>query len=160
MEKRYTCLYCQDYVSDDWTEVKKHIIDKHGIEDGRLHLLIVEIPLVDGDPTLPDYLAGFSVKSKDRPSAKVELVEGKPGVLRAGGPKGELDRLETLFLTGKKWKRRGGPTPTPEKDKVKIVQGWRKAKGKVTQDAYADGQWITARTLRKWERELEEEGKL
>jgi hypothetical protein len=59
-------------------------------------------------------------------------------------------------------RRRGGPEPTPEEDKVKIVKGWREVKGtgKMTQETYALSRWIDPRTLRRWERELEEEGKL
>jgi hypothetical protein len=57
-------------------------------------------------------------------------------------------------------KRRGGPIPTPESEKIRIVQGWHQVKDNVNQEAYAQGQWITPRTLREWEKELEEQGKL
>jgi hypothetical protein len=66
----------------------------------------------------------------------------------------------SVLITEFAQKRHGGPVPTPEAEKIRIVQGWCKVKGKINQEAYAQGQWITARTLREWEKELEEQGKI
>jgi hypothetical protein len=57
-------------------------------------------------------------------------------------------------------RRRGGPIPTPDRDKIKIVEGWLEAQGTILQDRYASTEGITAKTLRAWEKELEERGKI
>jgi hypothetical protein len=57
-------------------------------------------------------------------------------------------------------RRLGGPLPTPELEKIKIVEGWLGRKGFTNQDDYARSQGVSARTLRQWKKELEEQGKI
>lgn len=57
-------------------------------------------------------------------------------------------------------KRRGGPEATPEEDRLRIVRGWEDQKGRMLQEVYAATYGIDATTLRRWRRELKNEGKL
>lgn len=57
-------------------------------------------------------------------------------------------------------RRRGGPAPMPEQDKLRIVQAWLRLQGHMTEDVYAREQGISSATLRRWKRQLELEGKL
>ena len=82
--------------------------------------------------------------------------------------------LSTYFPEGDRWRwqeifmslamhgagsilgeRKGGPLPTSEEEKIRIVRGWHKKRGKVSQEGYAEMQGISVRTLRRWERELD-----
>lgn len=56
--------------------------------------------------------------------------------------------------------KRGGPAGTPENQRVKIVKGWLRVQGRVNQEVYAYSQGIAPSTLRRWKRQLGEEGKL
>lgn len=57
-------------------------------------------------------------------------------------------------------RRRGGPEPVPDEERLRIIQGWYASKGHLLQEDYAPSQWIDASTLRRWIRELRAEGKL
>lgn len=57
-------------------------------------------------------------------------------------------------------KRRGGPIPTPEEEKLTTVRKWLTVKGSVNQEAFALSEGITPQTLRKWKKELENKGKI
>jgi hypothetical protein len=56
--------------------------------------------------------------------------------------------------------KRGGPAGTPEHQRIQIVRGWLRVQGRMNQEIYASGQGIAASTLRRWLRQLREEGKL
>ena len=71
---------------------------------------------------------------------------------------GQIARYSTLVTDFHK--RQAGPKALPERDRLRIVRGWRQVKGRVLQRDYAEGQWVSPRILRRWERELEEQGKL
>jgi len=57
-------------------------------------------------------------------------------------------------------KRRGGPMPTPEVDKLAIVEKWQTRKGRQRQKDFAAAEGISTRQLRRWEKDFREEGKL
>ncbi len=56
--------------------------------------------------------------------------------------------------------QRGGPVGTPEDQRLRIVRGWFDVRGQVNQEIYAQNQGIAPSTLRRWIRELRDEGKL
>ncbi|HEY4667617.1 MAG TPA: hypothetical protein VIH26_09985 [Anaerolineales bacterium] len=56
--------------------------------------------------------------------------------------------------------KRGGPAGTPENQRIKIVRGWLRVQGRTHQEVYASSQDISTSTLRRWMRQLREEGKL
>jgi len=56
--------------------------------------------------------------------------------------------------------RRGGPLPTPEEDKVKIVMEWLTRQGRETQEDFCNRKCVATSTLRAWIRELRAQNKL
>jgi hypothetical protein len=163
MDKRYICLFCRDYVSDDWREVRNHITNEHGIGDGRGHFLMTEIRYDEhGDPVSEYH--NFIFESTDYPGAKVELLQGKPGIFEVahGAPQKVLDRLKCLFRTGRKWKRRGGQPYPPEKEMLEAIEGWEEIGHKwPDKDSYARYHvGVAPSTLWRWEQELKRRGKL
>jgi hypothetical protein len=120
--------------------------------------------------------ARFFVRHPDYPgctgllSLTVETPE--PGVLsliprRVITAEGDVPTEAVGQVTryvGRQWevieRRRGGPKPTPEIERIKIVKGWLAARGKVLQENYAAMWGVSARQLRRWRRELERQGKL
>jgi len=56
--------------------------------------------------------------------------------------------------------RRGGPLPTPEEDKMKIVTEWLTRQGKETQEDFCNRKGVATSTLRAWIRELRAQNKL
>lgn len=57
-------------------------------------------------------------------------------------------------------KRLGGPIPTPEEERINIVKNWHKERGRVPQWSFCQRVGISTSTLRRWEKELERQGKL
>ena len=128
-----------------------------GIANGQARLDLVPlddgtrvVATVDGDPQLQERIRLLMVVLEERyPLTGAAASEANSG---ADGSE------DTNAVEAKP--RRGGPVPTPEADKLRIVQGWQKAQEKQTQEAYAQLNGISPSTLRKWKRELEAEGKL
>jgi hypothetical protein len=56
--------------------------------------------------------------------------------------------------------RQGGPIPTPEQDRLDIVRRWQEKRGRMKQEVFASMHGISGRTLRRWEKDLKEQGKL
>jgi len=52
-------------------------------------------------------------------------------------------------------KRRGGPIPTPDDEKERVIQEWEKVKGKMTLEAFCQNKNIGVSTLSRWRRDLE-----
>lgn len=57
-------------------------------------------------------------------------------------------------------RRRGGPAGTPEDKKIAIIKGWLKVRGGMNQETYAQSRGVAPSTLRRWMRQLREQGKL
>lgn len=57
-------------------------------------------------------------------------------------------------------RRRGGPIPTPDEDKVRIIRDWLGVQGHTKEEVFAHEQGISSATLRRWKRQLELQGKL
>ncbi len=84
-----------------------------------------------------------------------EIVRLWPGVVIRSG------ELEHAFGSRESRKsQRGGPVATPEGQRIQIVRGWFRVQGQVNQEIYAQSQGIAPSTLRRWIRELRDEGKL
>jgi hypothetical protein len=66
----------------------------------------------------------------------------------------------SAFISEFMQKRRGGPAPPPDVAKLKAIEGWYQAQGKMTKDAYARSIGYDSSTLRRWENQLRREGKL
>ncbi len=56
--------------------------------------------------------------------------------------------------------RRGGPAGMPENQRIEIVRGWFKVRGRIKEVDYAQSRGISPATLRRWIRELLQAGKL
>ena len=56
--------------------------------------------------------------------------------------------------------RRGGPLPTPDADKEKIVKEWMEVQGKETQEDFSRRKGVATSTLRAWIRDLRAKKKL
>ncbi len=57
-------------------------------------------------------------------------------------------------------RKRGGPAGTPEGQKIEIVKGWFRVQGRMRAIDYASSRGISPATLRRWIRELIDDGKL
>ncbi len=57
-------------------------------------------------------------------------------------------------------RRRGGPAGMPETQRIEIVKGWFKVRGRTKEVDYARSRGISPATLRRWIRELLQAGKL
>ncbi|HZQ07351.1 MAG TPA: hypothetical protein VFD70_12295 [Anaerolineae bacterium] len=57
-------------------------------------------------------------------------------------------------------RRRGGPLPPSDTEKLRIVHGWLRVQGRMNQEVYARAQGISPATLRRWMRQLEVQRKL
>ena len=74
-------------------------------------------------------------------------------------PPEEIARLAQYICRGTKAARRkGGPVATPDEQKLQIVLGWEKVRGRMTQATYCARVPIDSSTLRRWINELRGKG--
>lgn len=85
--------------------------------------------------------------------AVIEFLEAVLGEMGQRWPQVVIRRVEAT-------KKRGGPIGTPEDQRIKIVRGWLRVQGRMNQEIYANSQGIAPSTLRRWQRELGDKGKL
>jgi hypothetical protein len=82
-----------------------------------------------------------------------------PPPLVADDRKGEEEIKVLGFVKGKA-KIKPGPKDKPDDMKLRLVLGWLKEQDTITQEGYCKREGISPSTLRKWRKELEEQGKL
>jgi len=108
---------------------------------------------------------GFEV-TVTRSSDKPEIIEYAESVLKEIvrlTPKVIIRRVSPTspLVTFKSASpKRGGPAGTPEDQKMRIAAGWLRVQGRINQAVYADSQGVAPSTLRRWIRQLRQEGKL
>ncbi len=71
-----------------------------------------------------------------------------------------VESERSLGSTPSTKQRRGGPAGTPQDQRIQIVRGWFNVRGQVNQEIYAQSQGVAPSTLRRWIRQLRDEGKL
>lgn len=57
-------------------------------------------------------------------------------------------------------RHKGGPIPPSDTEKLRIVREWLKVQGQMNQKVFARQHSISPATLRRWMRQLEEQGRL
>lgn len=90
----------------------------------------------------------------------VELPSSPSTTGSAGEATSAQRTSEAAESRGTELLRRGGPLPTPEEDKLKIVMEWLTRQGKETQEDFCNRKGVATSTLRAWIRELRAQNKL
>ncbi len=118
--------------------------------------------LIEIRPHSPDGLEASVTRTCNKPeiielaeALVKELVRLSPGIVI----KKALPESKPV-IAEREGRRRGGPVPTPQDEKMKVVKGWLQVQGRVNQELYARRQGIAPSTLRRWIRQLRREGKL
>ena len=105
----------------------------------------------------------FEVTKK---KARLFLLEAHGLAQRLAGhfPQSQRWRWQYLLMECAVWgradvleERGGGPIPMPMEEKRRIVQGWRKVKGRQNKEVFASVHGVSARHLSRLEKEVDEQ---
>ena len=169
---RVTVFMIPDGIPKEWETAEALSADFP--ENGHLHVVLdrerdcAKVPSLTIYTDLGRFVGAVTKARIEFPKSPVTIhynldADESKRLVMTGLYKATMRQLHKAVRTVEAFRKtlhRGGPKPTPDEDRLRIVRGWLEVQGNMLKEVYAQYHGVSPRTLTNWEHDLREEGKI